>query len=80
VLGEASGNVVVDQIMICHKRPHDTPARPRGYMCEKVRRSHAPLIESCTRPSPRRPHDASSSSKVLACFKSRVSKPSVNQP
>ncbi len=25
-------------------------------------------------------YDASSSSKVLACFKSRVSKPSVNQP
>jgi hypothetical protein len=26
------------------------------------------------------PYDASSSSKVLACFKSSVSKPSVNQP
>jgi hypothetical protein len=28
----------------------------------------------------RRPHDATSWSKALACFKSSVSKPSVNQP
>jgi len=39
-----------------------------------------PIVRTGVLRERKHPYDASASSKVLACFKSNVSKPSVNQP
>jgi hypothetical protein len=63
--GHSSGNVT----LVAVKLTDAVPPRP-----------NAKLSPQTTTPSTNERHHVSSSSKALACFKSRLSKPSVNQP